>query len=56
MLAAMGRPSMVKGTIVAQGVFLGTTLGGMAEGIVVSTLGVSVGVDHCFDCEVFGEW
>jgi len=47
---------MVKHTIGARGVYLGTGLGRMGEGVAVGTLGASVSITCFWDLEVFGKW
>ena len=54
-LASMGRTSLVKRTIWAQGVFKGAALGAVAVAGAVGALGVSVRLHCLFDLEAAGE-
>jgi len=54
-VAPMSHTSMVKRTVGAQGRFLGAALGGVAEGVLVGKLGVSIDINYLFKIEAFGE-
>ena len=54
-LAPVGRTSMVKCAIWAQGVFLGASGSGVSESVTVGALGVAVGLDDFLDLAAFRE-